>query len=262
MSAKRAFYSLVQYVPDASRAEAANAGVVLYVPETKQLEVRLSPTLARVERFFKLDKQDIRRVMSTAKALEHRLGLARTEFDGEADFARFVDARADALRLSIPRLMLVTDAVRESHELYEELVGDRETVRRVKVKPALPSRLEEVFARLTSDGKAWRPEPLVVPLAKKKFPVHAAFENGVLNYVRAEAVETDDHLQSLGFHGQLIHLHKIDDRVGKLVVVSATPVADPRLETRFRETLQDFGTRFVSFQEVEAFAQEVERDAH
>jgi len=261
MSAKRAFYSLVQYVPDASRAEAANAGVVLYVPETKQLEVRLSPTLARVERFFKLDKQDIRRVMSAAKALEHRLGLARTEFDGEADFARFVDARADALRLSIPRLMLVTDAVRESHELYEELVGDRETVRRVKVKPALPSRLEEVFARLQREGKASCPHRIVVPHAGKRFHVDATFDNGVRNYVRAEPL-VESRLAELGFHGQLISRHRIDEHEGRLVVVATTPDSDSRLEIRFADALAACHTRFVSFQEVEAFAQEVERDAH
>lgn len=261
MTAKRALYSLVQYVPDPGRAEAANAGVVLFVPETKQLEVRLSPTFKRVKRVFDLDPKQLGRVRSAAKALEHRLESARGEFAGEADFAHFVAARADALKLSTPRLMLVTDATRELHELYVELAGDQEKRTNPKVETGLPVRLEAVFARLTSAGKAWRPEPLAVPLVKKKFPVHAAFDNGVRNYVRAEPV-SEDRLQQLGFCGQLIHRHKIDDREGTLVIVSSSPDADNGVESRFAETLADFHTRFVPFRDVDRFAEEVERDAH
>ena len=41
MSRIRALYSVIQYLPDAGRAEAANAGVVLYVPSTRAILIQL-----------------------------------------------------------------------------------------------------------------------------------------------------------------------------------------------------------------------------
>jgi len=261
MSAKRALYSLVQYVPDAGRAEAANAGVVLYVPETKQLVMQLSPTFARVKTFFKLNEAQHQRLKSAAKALDSRLVIARSEFSGEPDFTRFIAARADTLLLTPLRLMLVADVASELNDLYAELVGDQEAVPRTKRKPALPSRLGELFARLQREGKASRPHRIVVPHARKKFHVDATFDNGVRNYIRAEPL-AEARLTELGFHGQLISAHPIDDRKGQLVIVAATAETDLRLETRFAETLADFKTRFVPFREADKFAEEVERDAH
>lgn len=261
MSAKRALYSLVQYVPDPGRAEAANAGVVLFVPETKQLEVSLSPTFKRVKAFFKLNESQYQRLKSAAKALDSRLVIARNEFGSEADFAHFIAARADALRLTALRPMLVADVGSELNDLYAELVSDREAAPRTKRKPVLPSRLVELFARLQREGKASRPHRIAVPHARKKFHVDATFDNGVRNYIRAEPL-VESRLADLGFHGQLISKHPIDDYEGRLVVVAATPETDLRLELRFAETLADFHTRFVPFRDADRFAEEVERDAH
>jgi hypothetical protein len=58
MSAEKGFYSIIQYCPDLWRGEAANVGVVLFQPESRQMSVKLSDTLARVKHFRYLELSD------------------------------------------------------------------------------------------------------------------------------------------------------------------------------------------------------------
>jgi Protein of unknown function (DUF3037) len=206
----RAFYSVVQYVPDAGRAEAANAGVALYVPATGWLEARMSPTLDRVRHFFRLSKKDLRRVERAVAALKYRLGLARSEFTSGADFAQFVAARADAVRLTQPRLAVVQDPIRDLNALYDKLVGEHEGVAvEHALLPTLPPHFADVIVRLEASHKVWRPSPIRVPTVRRRLPVSFAYENGKVNYVRPESLAAGNRLtprlESLSFNGRLIH---------------------------------------------------------
>jgi hypothetical protein len=107
MAQTRAFYSVVQYVPDGSRAEAANVGVLLFVPSRHWLEVRVSPFLERVRQFFCPDDHELRRIELSVEAFKHRIELARAEFASESDPAQFVTARADATRLTPARVVMI-----------------------------------------------------------------------------------------------------------------------------------------------------------
>src|SRR5262245_29468598 len=109
----RAYYSVVQYVPDPGRAEAANDGVVLLVPSEDRIEIRTSPTLARIRQFFAPGKQQLKRIELALEALKNRLSLARGEFKDDAEFARFVAARADSVRLTTPRLVVTGQPLNE-----------------------------------------------------------------------------------------------------------------------------------------------------
>jgi hypothetical protein len=126
MTPIRAFYSVVQYVPDSGRAEGANVGVVLFVPSTKWINIRPSQTLERVRKFFAPGKQQLLRIELTLEALKNRITLARNEFKDERDFEQFIAARADALRLTAPRLVVVNDPINDLNSLFKELVGDHD----------------------------------------------------------------------------------------------------------------------------------------
>lgn len=125
MAQTRALYSVVQYVPDGSRAEAANVGVVLFVPSPRWLEVRVSPSLERVRRFFRPDDEELRRIELALDAFKHRMELARDEFESESDLERFVAARADSLRLTSPRVVMVEEPLSDLEALYSELVAEK-----------------------------------------------------------------------------------------------------------------------------------------
>lgn len=124
MSRTRAFYSVVQYVPDFGREEGANVGVAIFVPESGRIVFRTSPSLARVKKFFSPDKAEFEWIEAAVKTLECRLNKAQEEFKSEEEFAQFVAARADAVRLTTPRLVVLTELEPKLNELYEELVGD------------------------------------------------------------------------------------------------------------------------------------------
>jgi hypothetical protein len=115
---------VVQYVPDGARAEGANVGVVLYVPETASLLFRTSPSLARVKQFFCPDESEFEWIAGAVKTLECRLRTAESEFKSKQEFRLFVAARADVVRLTHPRLAVADNLQAKLDELYTRLVGD------------------------------------------------------------------------------------------------------------------------------------------
>ena len=267
MPPKRAFYSVVQYVPDDGRAEAANIGVLLYVPSDRWINVKVSESLERVRQFFRPGRQELRRIGLALNAFSERMQLAQGEFSDETDLIQFCASRADAVRPSTPRLVMVENPFHELDELFDELVGDRALANaEARRAPSLPRKLAEVFGRLQAEHRAWRPGTIELPTIRKSFDIPVAFQNGRVNYVRPESLvpggRLDSRMAQLGFNGQLIWQHPIDDREGKLVVLSSDPLADERVERRFAEVLSDFNVRFVPHAEANAFADEVERVAH
>jgi hypothetical protein len=267
MSRKRALYSVVQYVPDGGRAEGANAGVVVFLPETGQVVVRTSPNLARIKKFFTPKKQDLRRIELALKACKHRLEAARGEFSTEDDFRRFVAARADAVRLTPPRLVVLTDLSEKLDELYLDLVGDTEHSLPTKATgPVFPLRVAEIFGRLEAARRIWKPGKIVIPETHQKLEIPLAYQNGRVNYVLPQSLapseKPESRLPKLGFNGLLIHQHKIDETEGKLVVLSTDAKASVETESRFAEVLDDFHVRFVPYSKAVEFAEEVERTAH
>jgi Protein of unknown function (DUF3037) len=126
MQRTRALYSVMQYIPDDGRAEAANVGVVLFFPATGAVEVRVSASLSRVKQFFTPSEAQLQRIADAVASARSRLERANGEFRTEEAFARFVASRADAVRLTAPRVAVVTDPDDDISDLYAELVGDTE----------------------------------------------------------------------------------------------------------------------------------------
>jgi len=257
----------VQYVPDGGRSEAANAGVVVFLPETGQISVRTTTTLTRVKKFFAPSKKDLRRIELALAAFRHRLETAQGEFATEDDFRTFVASRADAVRMTSPRLIVLTDITAKLDELYIDLVGDEETeLSRIRKGTHFPLPVAEIFAQLEAAGKVWRPRKIIVPETKRELDISLAYKNGKVNYVEPFSLALSDRPESrltkLGFNGRLIHQHKINNEDCQLVVVSSNENASEAMERRFTDVLDDFQVRFVQYAQTLAFAQEVEKTAH
>ena len=267
MSRIRAFYSVVQYVPHAGRSEAANVGVVIFVPETGRLEVRTTKSLDRVKQFFKPKKDERRRIELAIEAFRTRIETSQGEFGSAEEFNRFVAARADSVRMTTPRNVILNEGESKLNELYDELVGDGFADRRQARKaPKFPEAVSIIFDRLRASGRIWQPGQIVVPEIGHKLKIPFAYQNGRVNLILPRSLATeenaDSNLQKLGFEGRLIHRHKVNDLDSKLVVVSSCEPAESTLERRYQEVLPDFDVRFVPFSESENFAREVEREAH
>jgi hypothetical protein len=267
MSPTRAFYSLIQYVPDSGRAEVANVGVLLFVPAERRIEIRTSPTLQRVRRFFAPGKSHLQRIQLGVEALKNRLFLEKEAFADEAAFAQFVAARADVVRLTAPRLALIVAPLTALNDLYAELVGDLESAEpHADSREILPPGVAEVLGRLEAEGRVWRPGAIEIPNTRRPFKVSFAYRNGTLNYVRTESlagrIKLDSRLEKLGFNGQLIHDHQLAGQHQRLVVLSADPKASYQVEARFESTLRNFHVHFVPYKNAEEFAAEIDQSAH
>ena len=118
---RRWYYCVIQYCPDAGRAEAANVGVLLFSP-CHCLEVKIDVTMSRVERFFGTNY--------TAAAKEGALSVA-TRLSGKAalewdsyELSRYISSRANNIQLTEPRSMrrVVSSRLEECELLFKELV--------------------------------------------------------------------------------------------------------------------------------------------
>lgn len=138
MSHTRAFYSIIQYIPDTGRAEVANVGVLLLVPGASLAEpaevklqsgstlcgeyvfVRTSDNLQRVSQFFAPNDDQLQRIRLAIGGLVSRLSVEN--FTSEEELTRFAAASADFIRLTPPKLALVSDPLLTLNELFDELV--------------------------------------------------------------------------------------------------------------------------------------------
>src|SRR5262245_17288017 len=138
MSGYPGHYSLIQYCPDPSRAEAANVGVLLFCPSLDFIEARTAGGNDRVRRFFRGQPMDLEQVNVMKRSIERRLRVEADRFKTFEDLQNFVESRANDIVLTAPRSVKVLDPKGELDQLFAELVGGRmRGERATKVIPEL-----------------------------------------------------------------------------------------------------------------------------
>jgi hypothetical protein len=121
----RAFYSVVQYVPDRFRAEAVNIGLVLLRLEPHALRVRMTSNFDRARRLFGIGPRELTNLARFASGLQYRIENSVEEFRTADDLAAFAASRANDLRLTSPRLAVLQDLEADFERLFSELVDDQ-----------------------------------------------------------------------------------------------------------------------------------------
>ena len=117
----KGYYSILQYVPDPERAEAVNIGIVLFCRERNFLKAKTTKDHARVIRFFgESPGLDLQRLTIFKQAFEER--IAAEGIQTLAAFQRFVDTRANQLRLIAPRPLKMAEPEEELAHLFALLV--------------------------------------------------------------------------------------------------------------------------------------------
>ena len=118
-------YSVIQYCPDRARAEAANVGVVLLVPDRGFIKARTAPGNDRVRRMFNLKGERLDHMNAAKRAFESRFEVEAVHFHCAEDLVRFAGTRGNELLLTPPRSIRVDDPDAELTSLFEEFVGGR-----------------------------------------------------------------------------------------------------------------------------------------
>lgn len=261
----RGYYSLLQFCPDVRRAEAVNVGALLLCEEVGYLACKIANGNDRARRFFGVKGDALLRLEDAKRAMERRI---RGETDNIRSFdalVAFIDTRANALLLTAPRNMRVTEPEQDLHRLYDELVRGRahdEPVTRrgrgISAKPALHRLLSdpEIARRVTRDIE-------VKPLHGRAFTAEFAFFNGKSSIVKPQVIHIDldttlQEAEQLATRGRQLSKHGFNDRAAQLIV----PLPDP--ESRFHEAmtqvaalLKDSDIRTIYARDLPEFGDEI-----
>jgi len=266
MSETKGYYSVIQYCPDRSRMEAANIGVLLLCPDVGFVKARTAAGNDRIRRFFKGQEIDLARVNAAKRAIERRVEIDRESFQTPDDLVRFMDTRGNDILLTSPRPMKVGDPDAELAALFDELVGGR--ARRERREPEIPA-LDQVFRRDSLQSRVLFDHQVSIPVLRRPLRVPYAFRNGVLNLVKPQRFPADESRATsaamrLASEGELLHRHPEKGERRQLIIVSAfeAAAASSDLPTRVDSVLGEFHVRVVHEDGIEAFAEEVEQQAH
>lgn len=260
------YYSLIQYCPDLSRAEAANVGVVLFCPSLRFIQARTSSGNDRIRRFFRGLDFDRDRLNHVKQSIERRLRVDASSFQSLADLEGFIDTRANEIQLTSPRPMKVADPRADLDQLFKDLVGGRKHGE--AVRPEI-RELDDAFARLHREGRALQKQHVRVPVLGTTLSAPYAYRNGALNLVKPLAFssrlegEARRRAGHLALEGDLLAKYPDDGVSRRLVVVSGGRGQEVgNREQEFAKLFEEYRVKFVSRGGISAFLREVEREAH
>jgi|GEM_PF-3307785 len=265
-------YSILQYCPDPARAEAVNLGVALICPTLGFADVRLREKHKRVAKVFGKESFSPEWLTQAAEGVATRVrGLAGKSVE---DLEAFIATRGNALLLTAQRSTRVVggDTSAAIERLYRDLVADVavpevSAASRAPTSDGLKPRLQRAFSRPTLADRVESDQAVMVPGAGTRLDGLYAFQNGRLNYVLAKTFKEKPVEQALIYAGydELLRKHPdTEQRERGLILVAE--IGRKReldeLRRRVSETLKDLQTRVVWGDEIDAFADEVEREAH
>lgn len=267
MTPHKGYYSLIQYCPDASRAEAANVGVLLFCPELQFIQAKTAKDHSRVRKFFGNEKFDPARLTAAKQAIEDRLRLERNYFNHLDDLRRFINSRANEIVITEPRPIKVIHPENELNELFVELVGGTARPRRQAVIPELDRALRspELHDRIRFD------EEVTVPVVGTRMRIPYAYQNGKPNLIHPAVFQTDEnaavkHAAFLAYAGDMLRRHKDNQgRESCLIIVSAIPAteeASPRIEDHVQRVFKEYNLEFFRRNRIDELVERVRQQAH
>lgn len=260
----KGYYSLVQYCPDPSRSEAANIGVLLFVPEKRFIQVRFSGGNDRVRRFFQ--KPDLHFINDQKRALQSRIDKEGREFQTVADLEKFVGKRANEIVLTTPRTVRVTDATVSLEELCERLVGGRN---KPPITPRLQTKLSDAFSKAGVINRLKRSVEVDVPILGRKVVAPFGYKNGRFNLIEPLQFDTqnpDSFFEKLcrrAIEGETLYQHR-DAELGKLrmVVVGEFAPGSKDQIARTKSLLEDRQIGFHPFNKLKPLLDDIRESAH
>lgn len=177
------YYSVIQFTPDRSRLEAANVGVLLFVPGANYLQTRMSSNNDRIRRFFGDNAPGIKALNTVKRTVEKRIQVESSQLQERTALEHFLRLFANEIAFSDLRPVRVNNPDVELAQLFNELVGGRE-----EREPVLPSEgLERIRRRLEMPDMASKLErnlEVEIPILGGPMSVDYAFQNGRFNLIQ------------------------------------------------------------------------------
>jgi hypothetical protein len=267
-----AYYSVIQFCPDRSRAEAVNIGVLLLSPGHNFVDAKIARDHRRVARFFGRGSFDRTRLLLLKRAIETRIREKNDWSRGLEDLEHFIGTRANDVQLTPPRPMKTADPAADIASLFEELVGGAPQARLAVAKQEEPMfpELDAALRRPGIGNKVQFDIKVVIPVIEKTLDVPYAFTNGVVNLVKPQRfVGSGDRItreaSELAIDGDLLRRHSVG-RPQQLVVIPSFDVRGSASKTdaehRVRSLLSEYDVRLVHETEITALVAEIAEHAH
>jgi len=267
MTTHKGYYSLIQYCPDASRAETANVGVLLFCPDLRFIEAKTIREHTRIVKLLGGEGFDPARVNAAKRALEDRLKVEQECFRSLDDLRRFGDSRANEIIVTEPRPMTVSDPKKELDELYRELVGVGFRSKHLSVIPELDRAMHspELQPLVRFD------EEVQVPIVGTRMRVPYTFQNGQPNLIHPtvfQPKETTAVRQAafLACAGDMLQRHPDSQgHKSRLIVVSANSEpgkARENIEEHVGRVFNEYRIDFVRRSRVDELIERVRGTAH
>jgi hypothetical protein len=265
---KTGYYSVIQFIPDRSRMEAANVGVLLFVPGANYLKTRMCGSNDRVRRFFRDDAPGTKALNTLKRTIEKRLQVEAPHLQERPAMEHFLRLFANEIVFTDLRPVRVVNPAVELAQLFDELVGDRSE------REVLPPSegLQLVRKRLEMPDLANRLEHDVeveVPILGA--PMHAdyAFQNGRFNLIqlrefrqnRESNLLKEASLTAVGGHYLYRHPDPMRGDRQLLLVASFTEEAQ-EYEGKLRQLFMDQDVMFFSEAETEKLGDLIATTAH
>lgn len=191
MKFHKGFYSLIQYCPDPARCEAANVGVLLFCPEVGFLSAKMSQDNRRVQQFFGREGHDWQQVKLFKDGMQTRIEKEAARIKSPEQLQKFVDSRANLIRVTDPIPMRVIDPESDLLKLFQSLVSEEVSA------PTTPRRrfqsvVADRFRAAKLGKKLHEPGPISVPFLKKPVQFPFGFQNGRFNLIQPISFVTED----------------------------------------------------------------------
>lgn len=255
---KPGFYSLIQFCPDATRAEGVNVGVVVGALGASPC-IKLAGQNEQVKKRFGKDSFDEVRLEVEKRGLARR--LAELSLQEMSELARFISLEAGRLVVLEPRPLMVTSTAEDAERLFVRLVDDPAPVRRSRGKAP---KLDRFFEPLVSEKLVQRSVTVDIPLMGKSLHTDYAYRNGRQNFIKAHAFSADldsafASVSDIGSKGLLLAKHP-GELESRLILVS--DIEDTNSRTLIEAMLKDHQVRSVDIRDIDELVDEVRREAH
>lgn len=183
MKPSKGYYSVIQYVHDLTRAESANIGVLLFVPERGFLDVRLVHDNSRVRHVFGVAGDDLKRLNSFKSSFGERIKVEGYNIETVEQLNKFIDTRGNQIQLTEPRFAKVVECQKFLDDLFDKLV-DGSAEKKKRLKP-FAKNIEHRFLTAGIQEKVQSNIPIRVPVVDRDINVAFGFQNGSYNLMQA-----------------------------------------------------------------------------
>jgi Protein of unknown function (DUF3037) len=259
MNRHKGLYCIVQYSPESERMEFVNIGVVVIVPELKLARSKFTNSSSRVKRLFghSISQSYFKSVTS---AFSDRLNFeAKSRLFSASSFESFSNARANEIRMSPMRSILVNDPEATLNDLFEQLVESSFEYSAPHEVSKSTLDLGAIFAQGNVTQFLDVPEPVSLPHGVK-ISAKYAYQNGAYNLIEAIRVSAKPHLamREVGnkrYVGEW--LDKYSEGGKRLVLVSDMSNLEPSLADDLNSGLKEAKIKSYDINNIEPLLEDI-----